>query len=101
MTDLINRLRDLGDHAAFEPHMHHVAADRIEELERKNAEMNLLYSEVKDGLEAKLANAVGSIKQAIKLWEGPTYGDREYKLDNAYDGFELLCTTLAELEGKE
>lgn len=31
MTDaeLIARLRDLGDHAAFEPHMHHVAADRI------------------------------------------------------------------------
>ena len=31
MTDaeLIARLRDLGDHAAFEPHMHHVAANRI------------------------------------------------------------------------
>jgi hypothetical protein len=33
--DLVKRLRDLGDHAAFEPHMHHTAADRIEELEAK------------------------------------------------------------------
>jgi hypothetical protein len=31
--DLVKRLRDLGDHASFEPHMHHVAADRIEQLE--------------------------------------------------------------------
>ena len=31
--DLVKRLRDLGDHASFEPHMHHTAADRIEELE--------------------------------------------------------------------
>jgi hypothetical protein len=35
--DLVKRLRDLGDHAAFEPHMHHTAADRIEELEAKLA----------------------------------------------------------------
>ena len=31
--DLVARLRALGDHASFEPHMHHVAADRIEQLE--------------------------------------------------------------------
>jgi hypothetical protein len=37
--ELVKRLRDLGDRAAFEPHMHHEAADRIEELlaERKKA----------------------------------------------------------------
>lgn len=36
MSDnLVKRLRDLGDHASFEPHMHHTAADRIEELEAK------------------------------------------------------------------
>ena len=33
MTDLVKRLRWLGDHASFEPHMHHTAADRIEKLE--------------------------------------------------------------------
>lgn len=34
MTDdeLIAALRDLGDRAAYEPHMHHAAADRIEAL---------------------------------------------------------------------
>ena len=31
--DLVKRLRELGDHASFEPHMYHTAADRIEELE--------------------------------------------------------------------
>jgi hypothetical protein len=31
--DLVKQLRWLGDHASFEPHMHHVAADRIEKLE--------------------------------------------------------------------
>lgn len=34
MTDnLVKRLRWLGDHASFDPHMHHKAADRIEQLE--------------------------------------------------------------------
>jgi hypothetical protein len=28
--DLVKKLRDLGDHASFEPHMFHTAADRIE-----------------------------------------------------------------------
>jgi hypothetical protein len=31
--DLVKRLRCLGDHASFDPHMHHTAADRIEKLE--------------------------------------------------------------------
>jgi hypothetical protein len=30
MDDLVKKLRDLGDHASFEPHMFHTAADRIE-----------------------------------------------------------------------
>jgi formate dehydrogenase assembly factor FdhD len=30
MDDLVKNLRDLGDHASFEPHMFHTAADRIE-----------------------------------------------------------------------
>lgn len=33
--DLVSRLRDIGDHAGFEPHMHHTAANRIEELEKQ------------------------------------------------------------------
>ena len=36
--DLVKRLRDLGDHASFEPHMFHTAADRIEQQERYLAE---------------------------------------------------------------
>jgi hypothetical protein len=38
MSDgLVKRLRDLGDRAEYMPHMYHVAADRIEELEAKLA----------------------------------------------------------------
>ena len=33
---LIAWLRELGDHASFEPHMHHTAADRIEQLVATN-----------------------------------------------------------------
>lgn len=33
--DIVERLRDLGDHASFEPHMHHEAADEIERLREK------------------------------------------------------------------
>ena len=35
--ELVKRLRDIGDRAAFDPHMHHEAADRIEALEAKLA----------------------------------------------------------------
>lgn len=31
--DLVKRLRDLGDRASFQPHMHHTAADHIEALQ--------------------------------------------------------------------
>jgi len=31
--DLVKQLRWLGDHASFEPHMHHTAAARSERLE--------------------------------------------------------------------
>jgi hypothetical protein len=48
--------------------------------------------------EAKLAKVMESIKQSIKLWEKYDGYDRELRLDNAYDGFELLCLALAELE---
>lgn len=32
-TDLVERLRDVGDHARFVPHLHHEAADQIERLQ--------------------------------------------------------------------
>ena len=56
MTDeeLCKRLRDLGDHAAFEPHMHHVAADRIEAL----LNLNEALVELMDDRDAKLAKVL-------------------------------------------
>jgi len=32
--ELVKQLRWLGDHASFEPHMHHIAADRIEQQDK-------------------------------------------------------------------
>jgi hypothetical protein len=88
--------------------------DRIEQLERENARLDAGWTDANaralaarlevikaDTVEAKLAKAVESIKQSIKLWEKSDGGDRERRLDNAYDGFELLCLALAELEGGE
>ena len=37
--DIVERLRSLGDHASFEPHMHHEAADEIERLRQQVAEL--------------------------------------------------------------
>jgi hypothetical protein len=55
--DLVRQLRDLGDHASFEPHMHHTAADRIGELE------------------AKLTGAIAECERIGRLWH-----DAEAKL---------------------
>ena len=38
--DLVKQLRYLGDHASYEPDMHHTAADRIEQLAATNASLN-------------------------------------------------------------
>lgn len=90
------------------------AADSIEELEREQSRLHtqcdgLMQAGMNNGqalilAEAKLAKAVESIKQSIKLWEKyddtELKWDRGYKLDSAYDGFELLCKALVELEGE-
>ena len=114
MDDLIKRL-GASCYLAFENGTNDYSAaqeaiDRIEELVKERDE----YKEAakvwqEDFIQenqrlyvttVKLAIAVEAIKQSIKLWEKPDGGDRERKLDNAYDGFELLFKTLAELEGE-
>jgi hypothetical protein len=103
--DLIKRLHNVRLEGVQE--LCWEAAYRIEESEAKLAEaVEVAKIWQEDFIEEnnrwgdalrKLAKAVESIKQSIKLWEKPV-ADREYKLDNAYDGFELLCLALAELE---
>lgn len=36
MSDIVERLRDLGDHASFEPSAYHAAADEITRLRAEN-----------------------------------------------------------------
>jgi hypothetical protein len=64
--DLVKRLRDLGDHAAFEPHMHHLAADRIEELEAACWRMK----EERDRATGKILDFLGLQSQTIYLHKG-------------------------------
>ena len=79
MTDLIKQLQYLSrvtkdydqEHmtsADYEmiPAVTKLAEDRIEELERELCDMNALYGQVKDGLEAKLAKAV----EVLQLYAG-------------------------------
>lgn len=61
--DLIERLRDFGDNAEFEPHMYHVAADRIE---AQAAEIARLRACV-EALEVEIA--------AARLFGGGYFGD--------------------------
>jgi hypothetical protein len=90
------------------------ASDSIKELEREykgacneaaDCYTKQCVAEAKlTECEARLGKAVETIKQSIKLWEKyddtELKWDRDRKLDNAYDGFELLCKALAELEVK-
>jgi hypothetical protein len=44
--DIVERLREAGDHASFDPHLHHKAADEIERLREVNiTQANWLYDE--------------------------------------------------------
>ena len=92
--DLVKRLRDLGDHASFEPHMHHTAADRIEELEadlryankriEHAFERNDRQAQTIDNLTTKLAKAVEALEK-LDVGEGWAA--------------QIARTTIAELTG--
>jgi hypothetical protein len=93
--DLVKRLRDLGDHGSYEPHMHHAAADRIEELEAKLAKavgaLGLIFAACDQGRMVPRsgvggmtieANIRGSVYTGVPAWP-----------------IEEARTTLAELKG--
>lgn len=64
MDDLITRLRFTS---LLDPILFGEAADRIEDLELELYDMNALYGQVKDGLEAKLAKALGVLRNIREL----------------------------------
>ena len=75
--DLVKRLRWLGDHASFEPHTHHTAADRIEKLEAalKHCINAIRQYEMGDDRPRGPAGPVrpwllGAMDNAIKILEG-------------------------------
>lgn len=50
-------------------------------------------------LEAKLAELLAAVEQAIETHKQPHYGDTDTELDNAYDAINLLCEAVTKLKG--
>jgi DICT domain-containing protein len=61
--DLVKRLRYLGDHASYEPHTYHTAADRIEKLQLELKKENQRYHRLYDRA-SQLETALRKIDQA-------------------------------------
>jgi hypothetical protein len=64
--DLVRQLRDLGDHASFEPHMHHTAADRIEELSNCVAVLEAKLAQQDDLVQAAVAAKLREAAEAAE-----------------------------------
>ena len=115
---LVKQLRWLGDHASFEPHMHHVAADRIEKLEAENEELQSKVgtvrlaakyaAKIRDDRIEKLEAALRAIAQTVTIedenWH-PSYHDFSFTQKQAEGAYEELGRRIGiarnALEGKD
>ena len=52
-------------------------------------------------LEAKLAELLTTVEQAIETYKQPHYGDTDTELDHAYDAINLLCEAVTKLKGQD
>jgi hypothetical protein len=84
--DLVKQLRYLGDHASYEPDMHHTAADRIEQLAATNASLNADLS--------KAITALQKVRNFVRDLE--PYADQGHTIAPALHD---ACVILNELEG--
>ena len=100
--ELINTQAELDNERQYQVSMEYLWAEdralistlraRIEDLELELYDMNALYGQVKDSLEAKLAKAVEALRKLDRR------NDCLDTFDNAVH--EIVCAGLAELEGK-
>jgi ABC-type transporter Mla subunit MlaD len=84
--DLVKQLRYLGDHASYEPDMHHTAADRIKQLAATNASLDVNLS--------KAITALQKVRDFVRDLE--PYADQGHTLAPALHD---ACVILNELEG--
>jgi len=87
-NDLVKHLRYLGDHASYEPDMHHTAADRIEQLAATNA-----------SLDADLSKAIAALQKVRDFVR-----DMEPYMHQGHTLAPVLhdaCVILNELEGSK
>jgi hypothetical protein len=119
-AELIARLRYEANTDGYDYHgdLHEKAADRIEELEAKLAQMQrtLDWTEerakaYRDGREmmghmwAKAEEArrkaIEGMERAVFLWEQPHYGDNDTIIDHGSEAIDTLRTILAEIKGEK
>lgn len=106
--DLVKRLRGIDRTDIYLYETMNDAADRIEELEAKlatcekyrdaYAECDRIGTQVVRDLEAKLAKAVRTMREAVMAWEQPHYGNMDTALDHGSEAIDLLRATLAEID---
>jgi ABC-type transporter Mla subunit MlaD len=85
-TDPVKQLRYLGEHASYEPDMHHTAADWIEQLAATNA-----------SLDANLSKAIAALQRVRDFVRDlEPYADQGHTLAPALHD---ACVILNELEG--
>lgn len=80
------------------------AADRIEALEREKREAALdalaAHGQAHDAYEAqlkaeaRLVKAVEAMREAVKTWEQPHYGDMDTALDHGGEAMDLIRAAL-------
>ena len=64
--DIVARLRDLGDHASFEPAMHHKAADEIERLRARVRDLEQVEATAQlEGLGIDMHSAFNAGREAL------------------------------------
>jgi hypothetical protein len=113
--DLVKRLRAVNAYKApdfsipFVEPIKAEAADRIEALGREKREAALdalaAHGQAHDSYEAqlkaeaRLAKAVEAMREAVKTWEQPHYGDMDTALDHGGEAMDLIRAVLAEIEG--
>ncbi len=89
--DLVARLHDLGDRASYEPHMHHVAADRIEAQAADLAKERAQVAALRDALHVTTADRAEVRKAALEEAARLCDDTAQEALETAGDGSRMLC----------
>ena len=102
--DIVERLRDLGDHASFEPHMHHKAADEIERLREENAAYKKLWAvsnQLDQHISEDWAKECNCLREALKFYADEKHYEPTKVWTTSFpqyepDGYKIVTPVLAD-----